>query len=125
MKMIVAVAAIVLLASSTASAAWIGGVTYAVPGPVVYESYMPAAPYYAAYPTPYYQVYSTPYYAGYPTPAYASPMYASPMYAAPRVVYRPAVMAPPMAVYSPGMVVYPRVFVPGQPVRNVLRATLP
>jgi hypothetical protein len=122
MKTIVAFAAIVLLASSTASAAWIGGVTYAVPGPVVYESYMPAAPYYAAYPTPYYAAYPARMYAA---RMYAAPMYSAPMYAAPRVVYRPAVMAPPMAVYSPGVAVYPRVFVPGQPVRNVLRATLP
>jgi len=119
MKTIVAVAAIVLLASSTASAAWIGGVPYAVPGPVVYSSYMPVTPYYAAYPSP---VYAAPMYAA---PMYPAPMYAAPVVVAPRVVYRPAVLAPPVAVYSPGVVVYPRVFVPGQPIRNAIRAALP
>jgi len=87
----------ILLAASVASAGW----TYVAP-PVVY-GYYPAGPVYA-----------------YPAPV-------------PTVVARPIVPAP---VYAPGPVVYPvgpavysypyvvrtKVFVPGQPVRNTLRA---
>jgi hypothetical protein len=60
------------------------------------------------------------------------PVYAYPppvVVAGPRVVYSPVVPAPVLAPapawVGSGVVVYPRVFVPGQPVRNVLRAVVP
>jgi hypothetical protein len=102
MKSFFAAMIVVLLVASSASADW----AYVAPGPVVYtDYYWPGAPVYAG----------TPVY-GYPTPV---------------VVARPIVAAPP-AYYAPAPVVYgypyvvrPRVIVPGQPVRNVLRATFP
>ncbi|MEI8375234.1 MAG: hypothetical protein WCJ35_20630 [Planctomycetota bacterium] len=82
-------------------------VTYFAPapvasyGPVVTTSYYAPAPYYAAAPVPYFV---------------ASPVVA-PFYVPPPVVFAPA--------YGWPVVIQPRVFVPGQPVRNVLRAVTP
>jgi hypothetical protein len=79
-------------------------------GPVVGTSYYAPAPYYAA-PAPYYA---------------ASPVVA-PYYVASPVAVAPGV-APPVAVapvYGRAVIVRPKVYVVGQPVRNVLRAVTP
>ncbi len=82
-------------------------VTYYAPapmvssGPVATTSYYAPAPYYAAAPVPYYV---------------ASPV-AAPYYAAAPLAFAPA--------YGRPVVVYPKIYVPGQPVRNVLRAITP
>lgn len=95
MKSIVAALVLVLVFASSASAAW----AYVAPGPMVYTEYY-------------------------------GPTAAAVAYPAPMVVARPVVAMPPV-YYAPAPVVYggypyvlaPRVLVPGQPVRNVLRAT--
>ncbi|MBN2024368.1 MAG: hypothetical protein JW809_16415 [Pirellulales bacterium] len=93
---------VVLMAASTATAGW----AYAAAGPAVY-GYYPIAPVYTY-------------------PAYPGPV--------PMVVARPVVpvVAPAPFVYGPAPVVYgypyvvrSRVYVPGQPVRNTLRAVFP
>ena len=109
--------AVVLMVSSNVLAQ--GYVAYmpAAPAPVV--SYYPPAPvvgygpvvatsYYA--PTPYYAASPVPYYAAAPvvTPYYvASPLAVGPVY------------------YGRPVIVHPKVYYPGQPVRNVLRAVTP
>jgi len=93
--MFVGAIVLVLLCVSTASASW----TYVVParGAVVY-GYWPGAPAYA-----------------YPPPA---------VVAAP--VYAPAPAAYPVpGAYAAPVVVFPKVYVYGQPVRNALRAVTP
>jgi hypothetical protein len=70
-------------------------------GPVVSTSYYAPAPYYAAAPLPYYA---------------ASPV------VTPYYVARPVAVAP---LYGPTVIVRPKVYVVGQPVRNVLRAVTP
>jgi hypothetical protein len=99
MKHLIAATAIVLLASSTALAQW--GYAPVVVAPVPTVSYYAPPAYYAPYaPAP---VPMVSYYAPYaPAPVYA---------------YPPAVVVAPRPV-----VIVPRVYVPGQPVRNVLRA---
>jgi hypothetical protein len=100
MKRILAALVVVLVGASIASAQW----TYVAPAPVVYgpttvvANYWPVGPVYSYYPAPY-------------------------------VVARPVVAVPGPVVYGPAAVYYPgpyvvraRVFVPGQPIRNALRA---
>ena len=108
---VLAAVAVVLGACSTASAGWgyVGPVV--VPPPVVVQSYWPVGPVYA-----------------YPAPV---------VVVGPRVVYRPPVVVPVPVVYpSPvlypapviapgGVVIRPKVYFRGQPVRNVVRAVLP
>ena len=89
----------VLVCSSTASGGWHHGVWMPVPAPVVVPSY-------AYYPPP-------------PVYVYRTPALMPPVVAPHYVGYPPAAVVP-----SP-VVVYPKVFYPGQPVRNVLRAVLP
>ncbi len=106
MKHVLAAAVIVLLASSTALAQWGYAPVVVAPAPTV--------TYYA--PTP-----VAGYYAPAPVVTYYGP---APVYAYPRavVVARPrVVVAAPVWVPAP-VVVRPRYFVPGEPVRNVLRA---
>lgn len=101
------VAALVMFASSTAMAQW-----YGVPTPVtVYSPVVAPAPVTVYHPAPV-TVYRP----------------------APVVTYRPAVVPAPVAVYRPAPVVAyppvtvyyrPEIRVPGQPVRNVLRAIVP
>jgi len=101
MKPLVIAIAIVLLLSATASAGW-----YVAPR--VVTAYYPVAPVYA-----------------YPAPVYVPPPY---------VVYSPclpppvpaAVVAPaPVWIGPPGAVVRSKVYIPGRPVRNVIKAVLP
>jgi hypothetical protein len=56
--------------------------------------------------------------------------YPSPVVVSPQVVYSPVVAAPLVApatvvVGPPAVIVGPRYYIPGQPVRNVLRAVAP
>jgi hypothetical protein len=115
MKSILTAFAVVLLLGSTAYGGW-----YVVPTPV--RAYYPAyavAPAYA-YPAP------VPYAAYYAPVAVAPVPYAT--YYAPVVPYAAyaRVVAPaPVWVGPPGVVVRTKVFIPGRPVRNVVRAVLP
>lgn len=129
MKNFVAAMAVVLLAGSTA----FGQQAYVVMMPVAQAAPIPVATYYQpAAPVAYYA----------PTPV-ASPVVAvpqqyyvaSPVVAVPRRYYvaSPVVAPAPMAsavvvppsAYGRPVVVHPKVYVPGQPVRNVLRAVTP
>lgn len=83
--------------------------------------YAPSAPVVAAPVTTYYRgrvVVRRPVVAYYP-PAVAHTTYYAPSVAA------VAPVPPTTAYYSPGVVVSPKVYVRGQPVRNVLRAITP
>jgi hypothetical protein len=113
MTKILAALGIVLLTVSAASAQC----GCAGPAPVAYAPVTTVVNYAPAYS---YTAYSYPAY-GYAT-YYPAPYYAA--YSAPYVVARPVVAAP--VVYpSPYYVYYgrPWMYVPGQPVRNALRAT--
>jgi hypothetical protein len=75
----------------------------------------PYVAYYAPPPVPYYApAPGVAYYAPGPAVAYYSP--------APTVVAAPLAVAP---VYGRAVVIRPKVYVAGQPVRNVLRAVTP
>jgi len=97
MKTLLAAIAVVLLLGSTAYGGWYDG-------PTMVQSYYPAGPVY-----------------GYPAPVVVGP----------RVVYSPIVparvMAPAPLWYGRPVVVGPagRVYLPGRPVRNAVRAVLP
>ena len=119
MKNFVAALVVVLLVGSTAFGhGWYVGYGAPVvvgPAPVV-AAYYPApvvrvpARYYVASPV----VVPAPVYAApvaYEAPVYAAPVYAAPVYGGP--------------VYAAPVVVHPKFYVPGQPVRNVLRAVTP
>jgi hypothetical protein len=74
-------------------------------GPVATTSYYAPAPYYAAAaPVPYYAAAPVPYYAAAP------------------VMGGPVAFAP---VYARPVIVRTKVYIPGEPVRNVLRAVTP
>jgi hypothetical protein len=110
----------VLLAASSASAHLHGVYAPVVPAPVVPA---PVAAYYATGPVvPYAPVVTTAYYAPpaafYPAPA---PYYVAAPIVAP--VVAPVAVAP--VYYGPAVVVRPKVYVRGEPVRNVLRAVTP
>lgn len=97
MKNLIIAVAMVLLLGSTAYGDW-------YPGPSVGYAYYPAGPVY-----------------GYPAPV---------LVARPRVVYSPVMVAPVMApapVWGRPVVVGPagKVYVPGRPIRNTVRAVLP
>jgi hypothetical protein len=87
-------------------------------GPVAVQAYYPApvaaAPVVAAYYAP--PVYST-YYA--PAPVYSTYYAPAPVYS---TYYAAPVVAPYGVYYGGPVVVRPRYFVPGQPVRNAFRA---
>jgi hypothetical protein len=106
MKNILIASLAVLLLASTACGDW----------------WVPARVVTAYYPTPVY---------AYPPPAvvYPPPAYA---YPPPYVTYSPVVPAPgywaspvPMWYGPPGVVVRGKVFIPGRPIRNTVRAVLP
>jgi hypothetical protein len=112
---VLAVVAVLVLAS-TSYGGW-----YVVPQGV-YTYYPYSYPYYAAAP-----VYA------YPPPVVAAPQVAySPILPGPRFVYSPVVPAPvfapapaPYWYGPPAVVVRGRFYVPGQPVRNVVRWAVP
>jgi hypothetical protein len=97
MRNLVIAVAVVLMLSSTAWAGW-------YVGPTVGYAYYPAVPAYV-----------------YPAPV---------VVAAPQVVYAPVapgpvVTAAPVWIGPPGVVVRSKVYIPGRPLRNVVRAVLP
>jgi hypothetical protein len=115
--------AVVLLACSTASAGWAYVGPVVVPPPTVVHSFYPVGPVYA-YPAP---VVAVP-----PRVVYRPPVVVpAPVVYPPPVVYRPPVAYPapvfygPAAVYPAPVVIHPKIYVRGQPVRNVIRAVLP
>ncbi len=133
MKMVIAIAAILLLSSSTALAGWVHGVPIG-PHARVVHAYYPVAPAYA-YPAPW--VVARPSVMVGPHVTYRAPVmvgphvtYRAPVAVAPYAVYRPSfyrpsvVMAPQVAYPAP-VFVRPKVYVWGQPVRNTVRAVLP
>jgi hypothetical protein len=100
--------AVVLMASSNALAQGYAVLMPVGPGPVT--------AYYAPAPVVGYgPVVSTAYYA--PAPYYVAAPVAAPYYVA-----SPYAVGP---VYARPVVVRPKIYVPGQPVRNVLRAVTP
>jgi hypothetical protein len=117
MKSILTAMAVVLLLGSTAYGQWYVGprAVYYPAAPVYAYSAAPAYPYPApmyAYPAPYY-AYRVPVVAPSPYVAYAP--------VAPAAVFAPA----PVWYGPPGVVVRSKVYIPGRPVRNVVRAVLP
>ena len=126
--------ALVLLTAATASAGY-DYLSPVNPGSVTYTSYYPAAttcgyqmaPTYAysvAYPAYTYPVVS-PRFAAQPV-VMAAPLAAAPIVGPyPTVVARPTMAVPNTLVYPAPVVIQPRFFVPGQPVRNVIRGVLP
>jgi hypothetical protein len=105
--MILSLAMVLMLSSSVLAQ----GYTVFMPaGPV------PVATYYAPAPVVSYgPVVSTSYYA--PAPYYVASPVVRPYYVA-----SPVVVAP---YYAQPVIVRPKIYVPGQPVRNVLRAVTP
>ena len=105
--------ALVLLASSNVLAQ--GYAVYMPAGPV------PVAAYYAPPPVVSYgPVVATSYYA--PAPYYVPSPVMTPYYVASPLPVGPVVVGP---AYARPVVVHPKIYVPGQPVRNVLRAVTP
>ncbi len=100
MKTFVIALAVVLLLGSTVQAGW-------YVGPVRGYAYYPAAPAYA---------YAAPVVVPGPRVVY-SPVYAP--------VYAPAVVAAPVVVGPPAVVVRSKVYIPGRPIRNIVRAVVP
>jgi len=116
MTKVLAALGIVLLTASLASADCGCAASPVVYGPTpVVVNYAPVA----------YTAYSSPY----SYPAYGYGYRAAYAYPAPYVVARPVVAVPGPVVYGPGVVygvpyyARPWLYVPGQPVRNALRAT--
>ncbi len=91
-----------------------------------YEAYMPVGPapvaaYYAPAPlVSYGPVVSTSYYA--PIPYYVASPVVTPYYVASPVAVGAVAVGP---IYGRPVIVRPQIYVPGQPVRNVLRAVTP
>ena len=127
--------ALVLLTATTVSAGY-SYLSPVNPGSVTYTScYYPMATSYAytaAYPAAYrvaYPAYAYPVvstrFAAQPV-VMTAPMAASPIIGPyPTVVARPIIAVPNTVVYPAPVVVQPRFFVPGQPVRNIIRGVLP
>jgi hypothetical protein len=84
----------------------------------VYATYMPVAP--APVVVGYGPVVSTSYYA--PTPYYVASPVVTPYYVASPIAVGPVAVAP---YYGRPVIVRPKIYVPGQPVRNVIRAVTP
>jgi hypothetical protein len=118
MKTLIIALGIVLLIGSTSFAGW-----YVMP--TVVQAYYPGVPVYA-YP-PAVVAAPAPYVSYMPVAAPAP--YVSYMPAAPAPyacgAYGVPVVAPAPVVIGPAAVVRARVFYPGQPVRNVLKAVVP
>ncbi|MGO9108610.1 MAG: hypothetical protein ACLP9L_05190 [Thermoguttaceae bacterium] len=91
-----------------------------------YVAYMPVGPapvaaYYAPAPlVSYGPVVSTSYYA--PIPYYVASPVVTPYYVASPVAVGAVAVGP---IYGRPVIVRPKIYVPGQPVRNVLRAVTP
>ncbi len=107
MKTLIAAIAVILLLGSSAYGAW-------YVGPRVVTAYYPAAPV-CACPAPAYAYYPAPV-VRYRVPAVAP---------APRGVYSPVVAPAGVWVAPRPVVVRGKVYMPGRPIRNVVRAILP
>jgi hypothetical protein len=115
-------AAAVLLAVSSAEAQTYIGYMPATPVPVAaYYRPVPVVSYSPVIAASYYAP-QTVYYAP-PVPYYVAAPMATPYYAASPVV--PAAVAVAPVYYGRPVVVRPKVYVPGEPVRNILRAVTP
>jgi hypothetical protein len=104
MKAILVSLGILLLFASTSFAGW-------YVAPTVVQAYYPGVPVYA-----------------YPAPVVAAPVpYVSymPVAAPSPCAYGVPVYAPAPVIYGPPAVIRTRVFYPGQPVRNVIKAVVP
>jgi hypothetical protein len=99
MKTLMVAIVVCLLLGSTAYGGW-----YVAPARTY--AYYPMVPAYA-YPAPVY---------AYPAPVVAPVPYS---------VYSPVVVPAPVWVGPPGVVVRSKVFIPGRPIRNTVRAVLP
>ena len=106
---------VVLLSSSLLAQ---GYVTFIPVGPVPVTTYYAPAPVvsYGPVATTWYYA-PAPYYAAAPAPYYVAAPVVTPYYVA-----RPVAVAP---VYGSAVIVRPKVYVVGQPVRNLLRAVTP
>jgi hypothetical protein len=112
--------ALVLAASTCAMAHTY--VTYMPVGAAPVVGYYGPAPMVAYGPMVRTAYYAPPAYVA-PAPYYvASPVQATAYYAPPAVMPAPMAVGP---VYGRPVIVHPKVYVPGQPVRNVLRAVTP
>jgi len=109
---VLAVAAAVLLTGSMASAGWRRVAPVVVPAPTIVHSFYPVGPVYA-YPAP--AVVSVP----------APIVYRRSVFYSAPVIYPSAVGYPGTAVVPVPVMVRPRFYVPGQPVRNAIRAAWP
>jgi hypothetical protein len=114
----VIVATVMMVASSARAQAYVGYLP-AVPAPVAgYYATGPVATYAPVVATAYYAPQAVYYPA--PAPYYVASPVATPYYAA-----APVAVAPVYYGYGPAVVVRPKVYVRGEPVRNVLRAVTP
>ena len=109
---VLAVATVLMLSSNAVAQTVIVGMPV---GPV------PVATYYAAPAVTVSPVVTTAYYA--PAPYYVAAPVATPYYVAAPVVAPYPALAP--VYYGRAVIVRPKVYVVGQPVRNVLRAVTP
>ena len=126
MKSLVVALAVVVLAASAASAGWTYVAPVVAPAPVVYN-YWPVGPVYTYpapvpyMPAPYMVARPAPYRVARPVPyRVARPVMVAPPVYAPAPFYAPAPV-----VYAPPYVVRSKVFIPGRPIRNIVRAVLP
>jgi hypothetical protein len=122
-SIVVGILAIVLVlsAASTASAAY-GYVTTVNPGSVAYVGYYPGGMTYV-YPSYAYPM-AVGRFAARPVVT-AVPVAAPAMIESYPTVVEPVVTVPGPVVYPAPVLVTPRYYVPGQPVRNLIRASLP
>ena len=112
------VAAVIVVALSANAQTYVGYMQ-AVPAPVAgYYATGPVAAYAPVVTTAYYAPQAVYYPA--PAPYYVASPVAMPYYAA-----APVAVAPVYYGYGPAVVVRPKVYVRGEPVRNVLRAVTP
>jgi hypothetical protein len=126
---LIALAAVALLLSGSAAFAQCGcssPLAYAPVAPSYVSYYAPPVVDYA--PAPYVSYYAPPaVYAPAPYVSYYAPVVPYSTYYAPRVAYAPVVASYRVAYGVPGYSIYgtPRVYVPAEPVRNVVRAVTP
>jgi hypothetical protein len=119
--MVVFATAVLAVASGAGAQTYIGympaapvpAVSYYSPAPVVGYGPVVATSYYAP---------QTVYYSA-PAPYYVAAPVATPYYVASPYVPAPVAMAP--VYYGRPVIVRPKVYIPGQPVRNVFRAVTP
>jgi hypothetical protein len=123
MKSFVMALSLIVVLTATSSVLAQGYATYMPVGPAPVVSYYAPAPVVSYGPvvaTSYYA--PRPYYAASPVPYYVASPVVTPYYVASPVAVGPVAVAP---IYGRPVIVHPKVYIPGQPVRNVLRAVTP